>query len=98
MKIRTSPSVADKILHGHGVTSDEIHECFLNRDGPPFEDTRLGNRTDDPPTYWFIAFTDRERRLKIVYMDYPDRIQIKTAYPPNEREIALYNDLCLGLK
>jgi hypothetical protein len=43
-----------------------------------------------PPTEWFIAETDTGRRLKVVFMEYPDRIVIKSAYEPSIEEESIY--------
>jgi hypothetical protein len=84
--------------HG-GVSEDEIRQCFENLE-PGWNyirDTRDGHYSD-PPTYWFISETNRRRQLKVVFIprkvDTPDgqkvRIDIKSAFPPNAAEIALY--------
>ena len=84
-----SDDVERKIREKHGVAFDEIIECFINRTGRYLRDTREQHRTT-PPTEWFIAETDEGRRLKIVFMQYPDAIVIKTAYEPDPEEERIY--------
>ncbi len=72
------------------VTEKEIAQCFDNKCGVNLLDDREDNQTD-PPTLWFIAETNRGRLLKIVYIFKNGTCHIKTAYDPNELEIALYD-------
>jgi hypothetical protein len=92
-KINFSERVADKLAHKHGVTRDEVCQCFVNRDGGFLEDTREQHRTD-PPTQWFVAETNQRRKLKIVFIQrtFGDqrRVDIRTAYDANPTEIAIY--------
>ena len=91
MKLIISASVRDKLRDRHNVTEDEIKECFLNKDENRghLEDTRADHKTD-PPTMWFISETHKKRRLKIVWMNTDKGIVIKSAFPPNETEEAIY--------
>ena len=52
-------------------------------------DTRALTKTN-PPTLWFIARTNKNRLLKIVYIQKNMQIILKTAYEPNEAELAIY--------
>ncbi|MEI2429178.1 hypothetical protein RDV84_23200 [Lysobacter yananisis] len=90
---KISPGVAEKLRTRHSVTSDEIAECFANRTGKFFEDTRAGNITN-PPTYWFVADTDTGRKLKVVFVRHVDYFAIKTAYEPTDGSDTLYLELC----
>lgn len=92
-EFRISPNVASKLQNRHRVTNTEVLECFMNRHGPVFRDTRREHDTD-PPTMWFVAQTDRCRVLKIVYMEYPDHFAIKTAFEPTDGSDGLYERLC----
>ncbi len=91
MALRISAKVRKKLANEHGVTEDEIIQCFANRCGKVLMDTREGNKTD-PPTWWFIAETDHGKFLKIVFMHDVETndIHIKTAYEPNSTEKYLY--------
>lgn len=87
-------SVTAKILQKHGVLPKEVHECFYNRIGNYLIDTREKNKTR-PPTLWFVAETDRGRRLKICFVPAGAGNAfglpvLKTAYPPDATEEALW--------
>ena len=71
------------------VTVNEIRQCFLNRNGNFLEDTREQNKTN-PPTKWFIAETNQQRLLKVVFMRMNSQVIIKTAYDPNPEELRIY--------
>lgn len=58
MEFKISPRVDAKLRERHGVTQIEVSQCFANRHGPFFSDTRADHQTD-PPTYWFVAETDK---------------------------------------
>ena len=91
---KISPRVKDKLEDpSHGVAISEVLECFANMEGPAFQDDRADHVTD-PPTQWFIAETDTRRKLKIVYVEYPDYFAIKSAYPANATWISLYDEAC----
>lgn len=81
--------VFEKLKTKHGVTEAEIRQCFLNRKGRLLVDNRVLTRTN-PSTLWFIAETNKQKSLKIVYVQDGDQVFIKTAYPPNEIELAIY--------
>jgi hypothetical protein len=97
MAISISPRIREKLAERHGVTEDEIRQCFINLEGEYIRDTREEHDTV-PPTYWFISETTTRRKLKILFVarkvdtiDGPKtRIDIKTAYEPSQEEIDLY--------
>ncbi len=90
IRLNIEPDIKQKLKDKHQVKSEEIEECFLNREKGYLEDTRADHVTD-PPTRWFIAKTDVGRLLKVVWiMDEVAGITIKTAYEPNEKEIEIY--------
>ena len=69
----------------------EVEECFLNQSKTFLADTRADHCTN-PPTMWFIAPTDKERLLKVVFMEYPGSVyKLKTAYDPNPEEERIYD-------
>lgn len=90
MALRISDGVRNKLASKHGVSEDEIVQCFANRSGQFLEDTREAHRSD-PPTEWFIAETDFGRELKVVFVN-PGKgdIFIKSAFEPNQRERRIY--------
>lgn len=96
MKLEISDAIREKLAKKHGVTPDEIRQCFENRDGGFLEDTREQHRTD-PPTQWFVAETNKRRKLKIAFIARQTRdglrIFIRTAYPANSDEIRIYERL-----
>jgi len=85
--------VAAKLAEKHGVTADDVRQCFENRDGGFLEDDREQHRTD-PPTQWFIGETNQRRKVKVVFIQRQTasgvRIDIRSAFPPNEEEIRIY--------
>jgi hypothetical protein len=98
MTIHLSTRIRKKLEERHGVTEEEIRQCFRNLEGEFLADDREEHRTN-PPTYWFIAETNTQRKLKIVFIASAvqsadgarkTRIDIKTAYPPNAVEIDIY--------
>lgn len=95
MAIHISRQVLLKLKDKHRVTEAEVRQCFQNAEGTYLRDLRERHGTV-PPTYWFIAETNHRRTLKIVFIASRDamtgktRIDIKTAYAPNQTEIAIY--------
>ena len=90
--ILISPAVLEKMAQKHNVTRREIEQCFENRCGDFLEDTREDHRSD-PPTLWFLAPTNNQRVLKVIFIFVDGNIQIKSAYDPIEIEISLYDKL-----
>lgn len=91
MKLKVSHRVTEKLRDKHKVTLKEIAECFENRQGRDLFDTRAEHQTD-PKTRWFLACTNHNRLLKVVFVpDVLDKsVDIKTAYEPNDAEIRIY--------
>jgi len=86
--------IASKILEklsnkNPPVTRREVEQCFDNRAGTFLLDEREENRTD-PPTQWFIAKTNKNRDLKIVFVRRGKDVHLKTAYDPNAEEVRIY--------
>ena len=71
------------------VTRREVEQCFDNRAGTFLLDERERNKTD-PPTQWFIAKTNRNRDVKIVFVRRGTDLHLKTAYDPNAEEVRIY--------
>jgi uncharacterized DUF497 family protein len=90
LPIHASARVRKKLLEKHGVTMNEVEQCFLNHLGKNLQDTRTDHQTN-PPTLWFIAETNHLRKLKVVFvLEFDNSITLKTAYEPNPAEIAIY--------
>lgn len=84
-----SEAVKTKLQKKHQVTLREVEHCFFNRKGRLLYDNRALTKTN-PPTLWFIAQTNQNRKLKIVYIQKGLQVILKTAYEPNEEELAIY--------
>ena len=84
-----SDSVSIKIQTKHQVNRSEVVQFFTNRSGKLLLDTREKHQTK-PPTLWFIAKTNKNRSLKIVYIQSKDKVQLKSAFEPNEIEFEIY--------
>ncbi len=89
IKFIYSPAVLEKLLTKHLVSSKEVEQCFINRDGGLLEDKRENHATT-PLTRWFIAETNQCRLLKICFIPIGTKLHIKTAYEPNAEEIRIY--------
>ena len=84
-----SEAIKTKLQKKHKVTLREVEHCFANRQGRLLFDNRALTKTT-PPTLWFIALTNQNRKLKIVYIQKGSRVLLKTAYVPNDVELAIY--------
>jgi uncharacterized DUF497 family protein len=90
LNLHIAQKILEKLSEKHDVIRNEIEECFYNRLKGLLEDTRERHKTQ-PPTLWFIAETNDERLLKIVFIELPNgRYEIKTAYEPNKDEVKIY--------
>ncbi len=92
MALIASQKVKTKLAAKHGVTMEEVYEAWSDRPDYVCTDERE-DHASDPPTYWFIAETNRGRRLKIVYIERDDNIYLRTAYPPDGIEVELFADM-----
>ena len=95
MALVVPPKIKEKLQEKHGVTCREVEQCFANREGGLLMDTREVHKTD-PPTTWFIAPTNKGRRLKVVLVQNGSDIFIKTAYEPNQQEEDIYKKKALA--
>ncbi len=86
-----SPEILQKLQQKHNVTRREVEQCFENRVGNYVEDTREEHRTD-PPTLWFVAPTNYDRILKVVFVCANGNIFIKSAYEPSPKAIEVYEE------
>ena len=87
--LKVSAAVERKLEERHQVTRRDVEQCFSNRAGRLLEDKRARHKTN-PPTLWFIACTNRGRRLKIVYIQTGMLVDLKSAFEPNEEEERIY--------
>lgn len=92
MKFQFSADVQEKLKTKHGVDVQEVYECFLNRHGPFFLETRPEHVTD-PSSWWFVAETDKGRPLKVIFVRYPDHFAIKSAFDPENGQYEEYEKL-----
>lgn len=89
MALKLSNKILEKLASKHGVSKDEVEQCFANRTGKYLGDTRENHRST-PPTHWFIAETNYGRKLKIAFIVEGNDVFIRTAYPPNKDELHIY--------
>ena len=88
--LKISAGTTAKLTTKHNVTRREIEQCFANKAGSLLEDTRALTKTD-PPTLWFISYTNEGRPLKVVYMQRGQDVHLKSAFEPNDEERRIYN-------
>lgn len=89
MAIKISPKVREKLTSKHRVNEVEIAQCFANRTHGYCTDMRADHLTN-PITRWFISETDVGRKLKVAFIPIQDDIHIRTAYEPDDPELADY--------
>lgn len=87
-----SAAVLQKLQQKHNVTRREVEQCFENKCGTFLEDDREDHQTD-PATLWFVAPTNRERLLKVVFIFLDGNVHLKTAYEPIDGSVDLYERL-----
>ncbi len=87
-----SAAVLLKLREKHSVSRREVEQCFENKCGSYIADDREEHRTD-PATLWFIAPTNRDRMLKVVFIYLDGNVHLKSAYEADPDEIALYDQL-----
>ncbi|MCA6217775.1 ADP-ribosyl-(dinitrogen reductase) hydrolase [Ideonella sp. B7] len=85
-----SADVLSKLQSKHGVSKREVEQCFENKCGMYLVDDREDHQTD-PPSLWFIAPTNQERELKIIFILKDGNVHLKSAYPPEPEAVAIYN-------
>lgn len=91
MSIIISEKIANKLWLKHNVTPEEVEQCFANLEGVILRDTREEHKSN-PPTMWFIACTNRGRKLKVVFIPENGDQYIRSAFPPDEVELRIYNN------
>lgn len=90
MPIIITEAIQKKLLDKHNVSRKEVEDCFVNREGGLLIDDRENHKTN-PQTQWFIAPTNGNRFLKVVFVQDGADIYIKTAYEANTEEIRIYD-------
>lgn len=88
--LRISTGVLGKLESKHRVTRREIEQCFENKCGIYLVDDREDHKSD-PSTLWFLAPTNHNRLLKVVFVFRDGNINLRTAYEPNAQEICIYD-------
>lgn len=88
--IKISQATLDKLRDKHDVTAREVEQCFENIEGPLLIDEREDHKSD-PPTLWFISRTNKNRLLKVAYIQRGGIVQVRTCYEPNEAEMQIYS-------
>lgn len=84
-----APSILDKLRNKHGVQRSEVEECFANIEYGVLEDTREEHKTD-PLTQWFIAETNKGRRLYVAFVFEAGEVRLKTAFEPTADRERVY--------
>ncbi|OOG62055.1 hypothetical protein B0E46_13770 [Rhodanobacter sp. B04] len=88
--IKFLPDCINKLLVDHQVSQKEVLECFANGEAIYLEDTDEEHRTD-PPSWWFMAPTNRNRMLKVCFIRRDGDVVIKTAFEPSSgKHLELY--------
>lgn len=87
--LKVSEAVKTKLHEKHQVTLREVEHCFENIEGRLLYDDRVWTKTH-PPTLGFIAPTNPNRLLKILYIQIGNQVVLKTADEPNAQELAIY--------
>ena len=87
--LHITDGVLEKLKTKHKVSRAEVEQCFANRMGKLLEDRRAKHATT-PPTLWFLAPTNKGRKLKIVYVQNGPRVDLKSAFDPLPVEIEIY--------
>ena len=93
MELVASEVVIDKILSIHQVEFIEAEEAFNSFNGFPLEDKRAIHRSK-PSTLWCLSETYDGRLLKLVFVPFIEEniAVLRTAYEPDDVEIALWNE------
>ncbi len=84
-----SSGVLVKLKDKHKISLREVEQCFENKCGMYVVDDREDNQTD-PATLTFIAPTNQGRLLKVAFIFINGNVHIKTAFDPDEQDIAFY--------
>lgn len=97
MAIRVTPYVREKLERKHSVTVEEVKECFLNWSGVAFIDDSEEHFHDFPPSQWFVAETEKGRKLLVVFREENSDEWIVTAFDAGPTKIRNYERACEDL-
>ena len=89
-----SAEIKEKLVLKHNLSREDVEQCFKNRTHSYLQDTRLEHLTE-PITEWFISENDSGKLIKIVCIFNNGQIFLKSAFPPNEKEISIYNSISI---
>lgn len=93
MTVIISPKIAAKIAgddHGN-ITAKEVEECFANHNGAYATDSRPEHLDQSGnPALWFVAETNRRKRLKITFVLENGNVYLKSAYPATDKVTELF--------
>lgn len=86
-----SKKIEEKLRTKHNIDLTEVEECFYNRVKDTLIDNREHHKTK-PPSEWFIAKTDKERLLKVIFVLESGKIFIKSCFDADKVSIRIYNN------
>jgi hypothetical protein len=94
LNIEINDSIVKKLNDKHNVTTSEVRECFDNVTNGFLIDSREEHITD-PPSHFFIAKTNKGRRLKIIFMyfEFKKKFIIKSAFEADQKAIGFYEKM-----
>lgn len=84
-----SKKIEEKLRTKHGIDPTEVEECFYNRTKGTLIDDREDHKTN-PPSEWFIAKTDKDRLLKVIFVLEDGKIHIKSCFDADSASIRIY--------
>lgn len=84
-----SPKIEEKLRNKHNIEPTEVAECFYNRTKGTLIDNREEHKTR-PPSEWFIAATDKERLLKVIFVLDNEKIFIKSCFDADKTSVRIY--------
>ena len=87
-----SPDTEEKLIKKHGLRRIDVEQCFRNREHSYLLETRPEHKTE-PLSEWFISENDRGVLIKVVCIFIEGMIHLKSAFPPNDEEISIYNTM-----
>jgi len=90
MALVISEEILDKLTKKHKVNRSEVEQCFANREGGLLTDNREQHKTN-PPTQWFVAPTNKNRLLKIMFVRDGSDVYLKSAYDATEEICRIYD-------
>jgi uncharacterized DUF497 family protein len=89
--LKISDAVLEKLTIKHGVSRREVEQCFDNKCGLLLEDDREYHKSD-PPTLWFVAPTNAQRELKVIFICRDGVLHLRSAYDADDNIKRIYNN------